>query len=83
MGLALRTPRLADSHEPNDWVAAALLQRPLRPGDGTAVVPVGTVHDWWNSGAGIARVRVEIEAAPGAPPGTADRFVAMMDEHNG
>jgi len=54
-------------------------ERPMRPGDGTAEVPVGTVHDWWNSGAGIARVRVEIEAAPGAPPGTADRFVAMIE----
>jgi len=32
VSLALRTPRLPDSHEPNDWVAAALAQRPLRPG---------------------------------------------------
>jgi hypothetical protein len=29
---ALRTTRLSDPHEPNDWVAAALAQRPLRPG---------------------------------------------------
>jgi len=29
---ALRTTRLADPHEPNDWVAAARAQRPLRPG---------------------------------------------------
>ena len=29
---ALRTRRLPDSHEPNDWLAAALAQRPLRPG---------------------------------------------------
>ena len=29
---ALRTARLPDPHEPNDWVAAALRQRPLHPG---------------------------------------------------
>jgi uncharacterized cupin superfamily protein len=54
-------------------------ERPMRPGDGVAEVPVGTVHDWWNSGAGIARVRVEVEEAPGMPAGTADRFVAMIE----
>ena len=32
VSLALRTRLLPDSHEPNDWVAAALAQRPLRPG---------------------------------------------------
>ena len=32
MSLALRTRQLPDSHEPNDWGAAALAQRPLRPG---------------------------------------------------
>jgi mannose-6-phosphate isomerase-like protein (cupin superfamily) len=54
-------------------------ERPLRPGDGAAEVAVGIVHDWWNSGVGIARVRVEIEATPQAPAGTADRFVAMIE----
>jgi quercetin dioxygenase-like cupin family protein len=54
-------------------------KRPLRPGDGTAEVPVGVVHDWWNSGDGIARVRVEVEAAAEAPAGAADRFVAMIE----
>lgn len=29
---ALRAERLPDPHEPNDWVAAALSQRPLHPG---------------------------------------------------
>jgi Subtilase family len=29
---ALRTARVPDPHEPNDWVAAALGQRPLHPG---------------------------------------------------
>lgn len=29
---ALRATRLPDPHEPNDWVAAALAQRPLHPG---------------------------------------------------
>ncbi|MDX6627763.1 MAG: serine protease [Gaiellales bacterium] len=32
VSLALRTRRLPESHEPNDWVAAALAQRSLRPG---------------------------------------------------
>jgi mannose-6-phosphate isomerase-like protein (cupin superfamily) len=54
-------------------------ERSMSPGDGTAEVPAGTVHDWWNAGAGIARVRVEIEASPGMPAGSADRFVAMIE----
>jgi Subtilase family len=32
VSLALRTPRMPDPHEPNDWAAAAQAQRPLRPG---------------------------------------------------
>jgi hypothetical protein len=32
VSLALRTARLPDPHEPNDWAAAAQAQRPLRPG---------------------------------------------------
>lgn len=51
----------------------------MGPGDGPVEVPVGTVHDWWNSGDDIARVRVEVEAAPGAPGDPATRFVAMIE----
>lgn len=54
-------------------------ERPIGPGDGVAEVPPETVHDWWNAGDGIARVRVEVEAAPGAGAVTADRFVAMIE----
>jgi Subtilase family len=32
VSLALRTARMPDPHEPNDWGAAARAQRPLRPG---------------------------------------------------
>src|SRR3954466_2333524 len=53
--------------------------RPRRPGDGTVEVPVGVVHDWWNAGDGIAHVRVEVIAAPGAPGQPAARFVAMIE----
>jgi hypothetical protein len=41
---ALRTTRLPDSHEPNDWVAAALAQRPLRPGS-VVVASLGWAGD--------------------------------------
>ena len=41
---ALRTRQLPDSHEPNDWVAAALVQRPLRPGS-VVVASLGWAGD--------------------------------------
>jgi hypothetical protein len=41
---ALRAQRLPDSHEPNDWVAAALAQRPLRPGS-VVVASLGWAGD--------------------------------------
>jgi hypothetical protein len=44
----------------------------------TEVSP-GVVHDWWNAGDGVARVRVGVEAAPGAPGRPAARFVAVID----
>jgi len=50
-----------------------------RPGEGIAEVPVGTVHDWWNAGDGIARVRVEVVAAPGTPGDPTARFLAMIE----
>lgn len=53
-------------------------ERKLHPGDGVVEIPIGTVHDWWNAGAGIARVRVEIEAVPSTPGGT-HRFIEMIE----
>jgi subtilisin family serine protease len=41
---SLRTRLLPDSHEPNDWVAAALSQRPLRPGS-VVVASLGWAGD--------------------------------------
>src|SRR5690349_1876814 len=42
-------------------------QRTVRAGDGIAEVPAGAAHDWWNSGDGIASVRVEVNATADAP----------------
>jgi hypothetical protein len=41
---ALRMAQLPDSHEPNDWAAAALMQRPLRPGS-VVVASLGWAGD--------------------------------------
>ena len=49
------------------------------PGEAPVEVAAGVAHDWWNAGHGIARVRVEIEAPPGAPGLPVDRFVAMIE----
>ena len=54
-------------------------ERVVRPGDGVAEVPVGTAHDWWNAGDGVANVRVEVEATPTAPGEPADRFASMIE----
>ena len=54
-------------------------ERAARTGDGVVEVPVGTVHDWWNAGDGVAHVRVEVEAAETAPGRPAARFVAMIE----
>lgn len=51
----------------------------MRPGDGVSEVPAGTVHDWWNSGSGIARVEATVEVAPGAPPESAERFIGVIE----
>jgi hypothetical protein len=50
-----------------------------RAGGGAIEVPVGTVHDWWNAGDGVAHVRVEVAAAPRAPGRPAARFLAMIE----
>lgn len=54
-------------------------ERVARPNDGTLEVPAGTVHDWWNAGDGVAHVRVEVEAAQGAPGQPAARFASMIE----
>ena len=54
-------------------------ERVARPGDGPVEVPAGTVHDWWNAGDGVAHVRVEVLATPGAPGEPAARFVSMIE----
>ena len=54
-------------------------ERISRSGGETIGVPAGTVHDWWNSGDGIARVRVEVEATPSAPGQSAARFASMIE----
>ena len=41
---ALHARKLPDSHEPNDWGAAALAQRPLRPGS-VVVASLGWAGD--------------------------------------
>ena len=53
--------------------------RVARPGDGVVEVPARAVHDWWNAGDGVARVRVEVAATPSAPGRPAARFVAMIE----
>ncbi len=55
------------------------VERPMRPGDGVGEVLAGTVHDWWNAGDGIARVRVEVEVAPGASGDPTGRFVEVIE----
>lgn len=54
-------------------------ERVARPSDGTLEVAAGTVHDWWNAGDGVAHVRVEVEAAQGAPGQPGARFASMIE----
>ena len=54
-------------------------QRVVHPGDGRVEVPAGTVHDWWNAGADVAHVRVEVTAASEASGRPAARFVSMLE----
>ena len=54
-------------------------ERVSRAGEETVEVPAGTVHDWWNSGDGIALVRVEVEATPEARGQSAARFASMIE----
>jgi mannose-6-phosphate isomerase-like protein (cupin superfamily) len=54
-------------------------KRHARAGDPAVTVPVGTVHDWWNAGAGIAHVRFTVEAVPNAPGRPAARFAESIE----
>ena len=54
-------------------------ERVVSSSDGTVEVPAGTVHDWWNAGDGVARVRGEVEATQAAPGQPAARFVSMIE----
>lgn len=54
-------------------------ERTANAGDGVLEVPAGAVHDWWNAGDGVARVRVEVEAASTAPGQPAARFASMIE----
>lgn len=53
-------------------------ERVAHQGDETVEVPAGTLHDWWNAGSGIARVRCEVVAADGAPGRPPARVLAMI-----
>jgi subtilisin family serine protease len=64
MSKALHAQRLPDSHEPNDWVAAALAQRPLRPGS-VVVASLGWAGDRLDA------YTVDV------PPGTTARAVLL------
>jgi len=54
-------------------------ERVVRAGDGSAEVPAGAAHDWWNAGKGVANVRVEVVATPDAPGRPAARFASMIE----
>jgi quercetin dioxygenase-like cupin family protein len=78
---AHRHPTLVERFEVREGRVGFLVgdaRHELVAGDAVAEVPAGVVHDWWNAGDGVARVRVEVEAAPGTEP-LAGRFVAMIE----
>lgn len=75
-------PRLVERFEVLDGELGFSIggsERRVRPGDGVVEVPAGAVHDWWNSGEGMAHVRVDVEAIGGAPGRPAARFVAVIE----
>lgn len=49
-----------------------------RAGDATVEIPSGALHDWWNAGDGVTRVRVEVLTADGAPGRPPARVLAMI-----
>jgi mannose-6-phosphate isomerase-like protein (cupin superfamily) len=60
-------------------VEVAGREHDVRPGDPPVEVPARTAHDWWNAGAGIAHVRVDIAATPSARGRPAQRFLSMIE----
>lgn len=54
-------------------------ERTARAGDEPVEVPAGAVHDWWNAGDGVARVRVEVAATQSTPGEPVARFVSMIE----
>ncbi|HEX5909160.1 MAG TPA: cupin domain-containing protein [Thermoleophilaceae bacterium] len=54
-------------------------ERTACAGDAPVEVPAGVVHDWWNAGAVVAHVRVQVEADPAAVGRPAARFVSMIE----
>jgi quercetin dioxygenase-like cupin family protein len=54
-------------------------ERVARAGDAVVEVPAGALHDWWNAGDGVARVRVEVAATPTASGRPAARFMSMIE----
>lgn len=79
---AHRHPTLVERFEVVEGEVSFLIgdeERAMGPGDGVSEVPFDTVHDWWSSGSGIARVEAAVEVAPGAPPESAERFIGMIE----
>jgi uncharacterized cupin superfamily protein len=54
-------------------------ERVVRSGDPVVEVPAGMLHDWWNSGDGIAHIRGEVVTTPGGQGTPAARFVSMIE----
>ncbi len=54
-------------------------ERTVAGGEGPVEVAAGRPHDWWNADAGVAHVRVTVEALPNAPGAPAARFVSMIE----
>jgi mannose-6-phosphate isomerase-like protein (cupin superfamily) len=54
-------------------------ERVSRPGDGEIEVAAGVVHDWWNLGRSLARVRVTVEVVGPPGAGHAARFASLVE----
>jgi quercetin dioxygenase-like cupin family protein len=79
---AHRHPTLIERFEVVEGEVSFLVgdgERTMGPGDGISEIPAGTVHDWWNSGSGIARVEAAVEVARGAPAISAERFIGVIE----
>lgn len=54
-------------------------ERLARAGEPAVTVPVGSTHDWWNAGPGVAHVLFTVEAAPNARGRPATRFAESIE----